>query len=58
MEDKEVSYINIRLSTKLKQSFADMCQEREISISDAVRDLVANSVRNYSRKNVKGMEKD
>lgn len=50
MEDKEIERINIRLSPKLKQSFTEICKEREVSISDATRDLIATFVRNYSRK--------
>ncbi len=49
----EKSTLTIRLSPKLKKEFIAMCSEREISISDAMRDMIANSVRNYSRKNAK-----
>lgn len=58
MADKEESYVQVRCSHRLKEAFTAQCKEREISISDAIRDLMSTSVRNYSRKNVKGAEKE
>ncbi len=46
MED---SALVIRLSKKSKTAFLAMCKDREISMSDAVRDFITNSVRNYKR---------
>ncbi|GAB3334861.1 hypothetical protein GCM10027299_43390 [Larkinella ripae] len=44
--------LNIKISSKLKAEFMASCEEREISASDAIRDLIAKSVRNF--KNGKG----
>lgn len=49
----EITHLHVKLSPKLKAQFEAVCKEREISMSDAVRDLIANSVRNYTRKNAK-----
>lgn len=54
MADKEETYVQVRCSHRLKDAFIAQCKEREISISDAIRDLMATSVRNYSRKIAKG----
>jgi hypothetical protein len=54
----EKSNLHLRLSPKLKQELVDMCKEREMGISDHVRDLIANSVRNYKRTGKKVTEKE
>ncbi|WP_165840965.1 hypothetical protein [Larkinella punicea] len=41
------SRLDLKISSKLKAAFVAACEEREISVSDAVRDLIAKSVRNY-----------
>ncbi|WP_157816220.1 ribbon-helix-helix protein, CopG family [Spirosoma pollinicola] len=51
---KEVSFLQVRLSPKLKQQFEQMCAESEISMSDKVREIVANLVRNHNRQTTKG----
>lgn len=55
---KETSYLQVRLSPKLKQSFEAICKEREISLSDATRDLIANLVRNHTRQSKPLSKKD
>jgi antitoxin component of RelBE/YafQ-DinJ toxin-antitoxin module len=55
---KKTNYLQVKISDGLKDSFEAMCKEREISMSDVVRDLVANSVRNWKRQNGKATEKD
>lgn len=50
---KESAYLQVRLSPKLKQQFEQMCEESEISMSDKVREIVANLVRSYNRQGVK-----
>lgn len=54
----EKSNLHLRLSPKLKQDLVDMCKEREIGLSDHIRDLIANSVRNYKRTGKKVGEKE
>lgn len=54
----DYSRLEIRVSNKLKKEFEDMCKEREISTSNALRDLMTNSVRNHKRQNVKAGEKE
>lgn len=49
----EKATLTIRVSPKLKEAFMAMCAEREISISNAVRDFMAKEVRNHQRKNLK-----
>jgi antitoxin component of RelBE/YafQ-DinJ toxin-antitoxin module len=44
------SRLEIKISSKLKDAFVAICEEREISASDAVRDLIAKSVRNFKLK--------
>ena len=48
---KEVSHIKI--SPKLKQDFKAMCDENEIDMSDKLREIIANLVRNHKRQNQK-----
>ncbi len=38
------------MSDKLKSKFDALCKAREISVSDAVRDLLSKEVRNYERQ--------
>lgn len=45
-----MSTITIRLSDKLKGKFDSICKAREISVSDALRDLMSKEVRNYERQ--------
>lgn len=47
---KETSYLHIKISPKLKQDFKSMCAENEIDMSDKVREIVANLVRNHKRQ--------
>lgn len=47
---KEISHLHIKLSPKLKQDFEAMCDESEISMSDKVREIIANLVRNHKRE--------
>ena len=55
---KESAYLQVRLSTKLKEQFSRMCDENETSMSDKVREIVANLVRNHNRQIGKtGIEK-
>ena len=58
MADSELVAITIRLSPKLKYAFEKMCKEREIKMSSEIRDLMANSVRSYTRKNGKSGKED
>ncbi len=53
MNDKQIVTIQVRLSEGLKDDFEKMCQENEISMSNKVRELIANTVRNHKRKNAK-----
>ena len=46
----ESTLLQVRMSLKLKQQFEEICKEREISLSDATRDLIANLVRNHKRQ--------
>ena len=46
---KETSFLQVRLSSRLKQQFEQLCQEDEISMSNKVREIVANLVRNRKR---------
>lgn len=55
---KKTNLLQVKMSETLKQQFEEMCSEREISMSDHVRDLVANSVRNYRRTNKKSTEEE
>jgi antitoxin component of RelBE/YafQ-DinJ toxin-antitoxin module len=43
------SRLELKISTKLKAAFAAQCEEREISVSDAVRDLIAKNARNHKQ---------
>jgi antitoxin component of RelBE/YafQ-DinJ toxin-antitoxin module len=47
---KESATLQVRLSPKLKQQFEQICKESEVSMSDKVRDIVANLVRNHNRQ--------
>lgn len=47
---KEISHLHIRLSTKLKSDFKEMCDDNEIDMSDKVREIIANLVRNHKRQ--------
>ncbi|GAB3334197.1 hypothetical protein GCM10027299_42300 [Larkinella ripae] len=53
------SRLEIKISSKHKLAFAAACEERGISVSDAVRELIAKSVRNYKngRDKTAGVEK-
>lgn len=55
---KETNHLIVKLSDKLKDDFKAMCDEREISMSSALRDMVANSVRNYKRTGKKVGDKE
>lgn len=50
------SRLEITLSTKLKKDFKDICDESEISMSDKVREIIANMVRNHKRQATKTPE--
>ncbi|GAB3327725.1 hypothetical protein GCM10027299_28730 [Larkinella ripae] len=50
------SRLEIKISSKLKASFIAQCEEREISASDAIRDLIAKSVRNHKNGREKASE--
>ncbi|MGV3556937.1 hypothetical protein [Larkinella arboricola] len=50
------SRLDIKISSKLKAAFMATCEEREISVSDAVRDLMAKNVRNYKAGKGKAVE--
>ena len=58
MADSELLAITIQLSPKLKYAFEKMCKEREIKMSSEIRDLMAHSVRSYTRKNGKSGKED
>ncbi|GAB3539437.1 hypothetical protein GCM10027577_01810 [Spirosoma fluminis] len=51
---KENSHLHILLSPKLKQQFEAICDESEISMSNKVREMIANLVRNHNRQTGKG----
>jgi protein involved in sex pheromone biosynthesis len=55
---KETNHLLIKLSDKLKDDFKAMCDEREVSMSSATRELIANSVRNYKRNEKKAGERE
>ena len=56
---KEISHLHVMMSAKLKGEFKEMCDENEIDMSDKVREIIANLVRNHKRQNSKvGNEKD
>ena len=44
---KEISHLHVKLSTKLKDDFKATCDELEIDMSDKVREVIANLVRNH-----------
>lgn len=50
--------LQVRMSLKLKQQFEQICQEREISMSDATRDLIANLVRTHKRQTAKSTKEE
>ena len=50
---KEISHLHVKLSTKLKTDFQAVCDELEIDMSDKVRELIANMVRNHKRQGAK-----
>ncbi|GAB3225879.1 ribbon-helix-helix protein, CopG family [Spirosoma arcticum] len=52
------SRLEITLSDKLKEDFKAICDESEISMSNKVREMIANLVRNYKRQVAKQGEKD
>ena len=54
----EISNLHLRLSAKLKRDLDEMCKEREISVSNHVRDLITNSVRTYKRQTKPSSEKE
>jgi hypothetical protein len=47
---KEVSHLHVKLSPRLKQDFKAMCDDNEIDMSDKVREIIANLVRNHKRE--------
>ena len=47
---KETSHLHILISTKLKEDFRAMCEDNEIDMSDKVREIIANLVRNHKRQ--------
>lgn len=49
----EQTQILFKLSKKLKDEFAAMCKEREMDMTNTLRDLISTSVRNYKRQNSK-----
>jgi hypothetical protein len=51
---KETSHLHILISPKLKQDFKAMCEDNEIDMSDKVREIIANLVRNHKRELSKG----
>lgn len=55
---KESVLLQVRMSPKLKQQFEQMCDENEISMSDKVREIVANLVRNHKRELSKNAKSD
>lgn len=56
---KETSFLQVKISPQLKGQFEALCDEDEISMSNKVRELIANLVRNRQRQNVKpAKEKD
>lgn len=44
------SRLEIKLSTKLKDDFKAICQELDIDMSDKMREMIANLVRNHKRQ--------
>lgn len=54
---KESAFLQIRLSAKLKQQFEQMCDDTEISMSDKVREIIANLVRNHNRQGKLSIDK-
>ena len=50
---RESTYLQVRLSTRLKEDFRSMCEDNEIDMSDKVREIIANLVRNHKRQNGK-----
>lgn len=55
---KQTNYLHIKITDKLKEDFETMCDERGIGMSSAIRDLIANSVRNYKRTGKKASDKE
>ncbi|MCK8496041.1 hypothetical protein M0L20_29515 [Spirosoma sp. RP8] len=55
---KETSYLHIKISPRLKEDFKAMCADNEIDMSDKVREIVANLVRNHKRELAKGNKKE
>ena len=51
------SRLEIKLSSKLKEDFRSMCEESEVDMSDKVREIIANLVRNHKRQLIKGDSK-
>jgi antitoxin component of RelBE/YafQ-DinJ toxin-antitoxin module len=49
----EKSSLTLRVSPRLKGAFMAVCADREISLSDAIRDFMAKEVRNFQRKTTK-----
>ncbi|MVM32150.1 hypothetical protein GO755_19020 [Spirosoma sp. HMF4905] len=50
---KETASLVVRMSPKLKEDFRALCNEDEIDMSDKVREIIANLVRNRKRQLVK-----
>ena len=50
---REISHLHIKISPRLKQDFKAMCDENEIDMSDKVREMIANLVRNHKRQSTK-----
>ena len=47
---KEISHLHVRLSPRLKNDFKELCDEDEMDMSDKVREIIANLVRNRKRQ--------
>ena len=47
------SRLEIKLSPKLKQRFETLCEESEISMSNKMRELITNLVKNYEHQKAK-----
>lgn len=44
------SRLEIKISTKLKDEFKAFCKESDIDMSDKMREMIANLVRNHKRQ--------
>ncbi|MVM28395.1 hypothetical protein GO755_00010 [Spirosoma sp. HMF4905] len=55
---KESAYLQVRLSARLKEDFRAMCEDNEIDMSDKLREIIANLVRNHKRQTKGVAERD